>query len=212
MKKIIVFTFAMGLALASFAQTEGSKTTTIKLRGNSSYDTVKPLIVIDGNKQYSRDINQIGLEPDNIESISILKDSSAVSVYGADGIAGVIEIKTKSSTLGNSTIISNDNLDSNLKGKISGLTIRPGIAQSGTTNESSFSISKLGIKLKNGASSPLYIVDGKEKDSTMTLDQDNIKSIEVLKDEAAKKLYGDKANNGVIIITTKNAIPLQQKN
>ncbi|QIL39792.1 TonB-dependent receptor plug domain-containing protein [Pedobacter sp. HDW13] len=213
MKKTIVFTAIMGLTMAAFAQkADSTKNVTIKIRGNAISDAKQPLIVIDGNKQFSRDINQIALEPDNIESINILKDNSAISTYGADGFAGVIEIKTKGSKERNSLTALDSNMNSNLKGKVYGLTVRPGIAQPVASNGSGFSISKLGIKLKNGASSPLYIVDGKETDRNITIDQDSIKSVEVLKDAAAKKLYGDKAKNGVIIITTKNAKPLSEKN
>jgi TonB-dependent SusC/RagA subfamily outer membrane receptor len=213
MKKLIAFTAIMGLTIAAFAQkADSTKNVTIKIRGNAISDAKQPLIVIDGNKQFTRDINQIALEPDNIESINILKDNSAVSTYGADGFAGVIEIKTKGSKERNNLTVLDSNMSSNLKGKIYGLTVRPGIAKPGAPNGSGFSISKLGIKLRNDASSPLYIVDGKEADSTITMDQDSIKSIEILKDAAAKKLYGDKANNGVIIITTKNAKALPEKN
>lgn len=209
MKKTLALALIMGYALTSLAQKpDSSKTTTIKLRGTPIAGTAQPLIVIDGNKQYTRDINLLALAPDNIESINILKDSSAVSAYGVDGFAGVIEIKTKGvNPIGNSKIVTDSNSNLNLKGKISGLSIRP----SGKIKGSG-SITNMGIKLKNNNASPLYIIDGKETTDSLTIDQDNIKSIEVLKDASAKKLYGNKASNGVVIITTKNAKPLSKKN
>jgi len=56
----------------------------------------------------------------------------------------------------------------------------------------------------NGAK-PLYILDGKEitESDFKAIMADNIQSINVLKDESATKVYGDKGKNGVIQITTK---------
>lgn len=51
----------------------------------------------------------------------------------------------------------------------------------------------------------LYIVDGKEVKNLKKVSGDDIRSISVLRDEAARKLYGDKGKNGVILITTKKA-------
>jgi len=61
-----------------------------------------------------------------------------------------------------------------------------------------------------GASSindPLYILDGKEMKATdmKLLNPSDIESISVLKDKSAQLIYGSKAVNGVIIITTKKA-------
>ena len=47
------------------------------------------------------------------------------------------------------------------------------------------------------------IIDGKKVDNIESIDQNSIESISVLKDAAGKSLYGDKAENGVVIITTK---------
>src|SRR5690606_18593850 len=61
------------------------------------------------------------------------------------------------------------------------------------------------IRLRKGSTQiePLYIVDGKEMPNPlMKLKAEHIKSLEVLKDEAATTLYGPKGVNGVIIITT----------
>jgi len=69
-----------------FKQTD----TTINIDKNSS-----PLIVIDG-KMMGNNSNVIkSISPDNIDRINILKDSSAVRLYGAKGVNGVIEIFTK---------------------------------------------------------------------------------------------------------------------
>src|SRR5699024_3293446 len=55
---------------------------------------------------------------------------------------------------------------------------------------------------------PLVIVDGIQQSLT-DLDPSNIKSITVLKDAAAAALYGSRAANGVIVVTTKRGQPGQ---
>ncbi len=54
-----------------------------------------PLIVIDGKEQPKADMNNLGLEPEDIESMNVLKDETAVKKYGQKGNNGVIEITTK---------------------------------------------------------------------------------------------------------------------
>ena len=55
-----------------------------------------------------------------------------------------------------------------------------------------------------GGTSPLYVVDGQQLDDIDNLDPNDIKSLEVLKDGATAAIYGSKAANGVVIITTKS--------
>ena len=50
---------------------------------------------------------------------------------------------------------------------------------------------------------PLYIVDGVPVDDLTGISQDMIKSIETLKDASATAIYGSRASNGVIVVTTK---------
>ena len=57
-----------------------------------------------------------------------------------------------------------------------------------------------------GNTSPLYIIDGvssKDANAFSFLDPNTIESIQVLKDAAAASIYGSRASNGVIIVTTK---------
>ena len=56
----------------------------------------------------------------------------------------------------------------------------------------------------NGSGSPLYIIDGVQKDDMNDINSNDIESIEVLKDAAATALYGARANNGVVLVTTKS--------
>ncbi|GAB3525804.1 TonB-dependent receptor [Pontibacter brevis] len=50
---------------------------------------------------------------------------------------------------------------------------------------------------------PLYVIDGMIADATPTLNPNDVESIQILKDASAAAIYGSRAGNGVIIITTK---------
>jgi TonB-linked SusC/RagA family outer membrane protein len=54
-----------------------------------------------------------------------------------------------------------------------------------------------------GNTSPLYVIDGMLADANVTINPDDVASIQVLKDASAAAIYGSRAGNGVIIITTK---------
>lgn len=60
-----------------------------------------------------------------------------------------------------------------------------------------------GIGSITGSSDPLYVVDGLPTDGLNHFDPRDIESVEVLKDAAAAAIYGSRAANGVILITTK---------
>ena len=83
----------------------------------------------------------------------------------------------------------------------------PGIQVNNTYGEpgSSPSIRIRGFGSINGSNSPLYVVDGVIFDGNISeINSADIASISVLKDAASAALYGSKATNGVIIITTKS--------
>jgi TonB-linked SusC/RagA family outer membrane protein len=76
-------------------------TQTIRLRGTSSLTgSSSPFVVIDGVP--GLDINSVA--PDDIESISVLKDASATAIYGSRSASGVILITTKKGRQGQTNI------------------------------------------------------------------------------------------------------------
>ncbi|MDQ0968426.1 TonB-dependent SusC/RagA subfamily outer membrane receptor [Flavobacterium sp. W4I14] len=212
MKNIIAFTMMMGFSLVGYAQkADSTKTTKITLRGVPAPGT-DPLIVIDGNKQYIRGSSSLNeVDPNNIESVSILKDSLATARYGADGFAGVIEVTTKNGSLSNNYGLKAAPIkidESNLNGKVSGFSVRPSIPNIDTPKEVRYLLNKD----FDPKAEPLYIIDGKEVSEIKNLDQESIESIEVLKDSSAGTLHGDKGKNGVVIITTKKSKATPKKN
>ena len=68
--------------------------TTIRIRGVGSLNGSDPLIVVDGVSNVDID----AVNPNDIESLQVLKDASATAIYGAQGANGVIIITTKQGT------------------------------------------------------------------------------------------------------------------
>jgi TonB-linked SusC/RagA family outer membrane protein len=60
-----------------------------------------------------------------------------------------------------------------------------------------------GISSISYASNPLYVIDGLPTGDLSTIDTRDIESVDVLKDASAAAIYGSRATNGVIMITTK---------
>ncbi len=67
-----------------------------------------------------------------------------------------------------------------------------------------FDIKVRGVGSVNGDTSPLYIVDGFQVDNIDYLSNSDIESIEVLKDASSSAIYGSRAANGVVMVTTKS--------
>ena len=66
---------------------------TVLIRGIPSYTGTDPLVVIDGVSQSLDDLN--ALNPNDIESMNVLKDAALTAIYGVSGGNGVIVVKTK---------------------------------------------------------------------------------------------------------------------
>ncbi len=90
-----------------------------------------------------------------------------------------------------------------LMGKVSGVTVQAG---SGWMSDSA-SIRIRGAGSFSGNAEPLIIVDGVPVDKMPDLDPAEVANTSVLKDAAAVAIYGSRAANGVIIITTKGFAP-----
>ena len=89
-------------------------------------------------------------------------------------------------------------LPEQLQGMAAGVTVRTGGAPG---QEAVVNIRGLSTVFGNG--SPLYVIDGMFSDPNTTVNPNDVESIQVLKDASAAAIYGSRAGNGVIIITTK---------
>ena len=86
-----------------------------------------------------------------------------------------------------------------LSGAVAGLKV---IQSSGSPGATPTIILRGGTNL-DGTGSPLVVVDGQLRDSMSDINPEYIESMDVLKDAGATALYGARASNGVILITTK---------
>ncbi len=92
------------------------------------------------------------------------------------------------------------NVSKALEGAVPGVQVAMSSGQPG----SSATIRVRGIGSINSSSAPLYVVDGMPYDGSIAaINPSDIESMTVLKDAASTALYGSRAANGVIIITTK---------
>lgn len=129
---------------------------------------------------------------DDLESL----DEVVVVGYGTQkrsDVTGAIS-SVKSEEL--NKVVSTNPLDA-LQGKVSGVTVTNSTGTPGSAPE--ISIRGIGTF---GNNEPLYIVDGVQADPYF-INTNNIESIEILKDAASGAIYGTRAANGVVIITTK---------
>ena len=86
-----------------------------------------------------------------------------------------------------------------LQGKVAGMTVSTDGSPSGTGT-----VRIRGIGSFNSSQDPLFVIDGVPTTSTLnSLNMNDIESMQVLKDAASASIYGSRAANGVIIITTR---------
>ncbi len=108
----------------------------------------------------------------------------------------------------NLTTIPQVSVDQMLQGRASGVSVTTNSGQPGAA----VSVRIRGVNSISGSSEPLYIIDGvpvpgeSEEGGTSplnSLNQNDIESINILKDASATAIYGSRGSNGVVIITTK---------
>ena len=86
-----------------------------------------------------------------------------------------------------------------LRGAAAGVHVTLGSAEPGGTS----SVLIRGRRSLSGDNAPLYIVDGVPMSSIDDINSNDIESMEILKDASSQSIYGARAANGVILITTK---------
>ncbi len=91
------------------------------------------------------------------------------------------------------------NVLSALSGSVTGVRVT---TNSGQPGQSPNIVIRGGAAL-DGSGTPLYVIDGVQRDNMDDINSNDIESIEVLKDAAATALYGARANTGVVLVTTK---------
>ena len=160
--------------------TSGKKKVAISVQGIS--DEGKPLVIINGKESDREVVN--ALNPERIESVSVIGPEKAIKIYGEKAKDGVMDIKLYSEKKFAPRKIEIEGIN---KTRLDALN--SGAKSWGATFRSA------------DGGKPLVIIDGKEAtgdDPLANISPDRIRSISVLKDKTALAAYGDKGKNGVI--------------
>ncbi len=171
----------------------GMATQEVAISGRSSVDVVL-------------EPETIGVDEVVVTALGIRKDKKALG-YSVQAVGEEDLVRT-----------GNPNLLSAMQGKIAGVDIKPSSGMPGASSQ----IVIRGARSFTGNNTPLYVVDGMPIASTSPYSTGNsvtgsdvsnraidinpadIESIDILKGQAASALYGIRASNGVVIITTKS--------
>jgi TonB-linked SusC/RagA family outer membrane protein len=103
-----------GLTITRTSSRPGNEGIDIKLRGGISVNETDPMILIDGVEAYKWELSQIN--PNDVESISVLKDAAA-AIYGTRAGAGVILVTTKRGKEGKTSVTYSGSVHNNFIGK-----------------------------------------------------------------------------------------------
>ena len=129
-------------------------------------------------------------------ALNIIKDKLNANIDNTNGTKGKIIIATVKGDEITETVTGNA-MDA-LQGKVNGVQVTSGGGPGATPK-----VLIRGVTTVNGTN-PLYVVDGMPVgDNINFLNSNDIASMEVLKDASAAAIYGTRASNGVILITTK---------
>ena len=231
MKKLLSVLFLLSFTLAAvYAQNIQIKGTVVSGTDNEPLPGVN--VVVKGNTSTGTitDFNStftLSAPADAILSISYIGfKSQEIAVKGHKDIKIVLQedsetldevvvvgygVQKKSVVTASIAKVSADDLastapvrmDNALKGLASGVTVTSSSGQPGAAAQ--IRVRGVGtIRTENGAADPLYIVDGMPLEGGLDyLNPNDIASIEVLKDAASGAVYGARAANGVILVTTK---------
>jgi len=135
-------------------------------------------------------------QPDSLGIVLNNSDSIIKIAYGEQSKASVSSsISTISGKELSKSSVSN--VANTLYGKLPGLFVSQGAGQPGYESPN--------LRVRGADAAPLIIIDGFERDMTF-ISPDEIESVSLLKDAAAVALYGMKAINGALLITTKRGL------
>jgi TonB-linked SusC/RagA family outer membrane protein len=149
----------------------------------------------------------VSLKPESLKlnEVVVLTGYSKERKVDLTGAVTVVELKP----IMGQTLSSGNAMDA-LQGRVAGLTIE----KSGDPSGASSRILIRGVSTL-GNTDPLYVIDGvpvTRPEVFASLNPSVIESIQVLKDASASSIYGSRAANGVIIVTTKNSVKGQAMN
>lgn len=153
-------------------------------------------------------ISYIGYETQEVTATTNLEIalSPTLNVLEDVVVIGYGSVKRKDVTTAISSVSTKDldqrpivNVAQAIQGKAAGVAV---MQPSGTPG-AEMAIRVRGTTSYNGSNDPLYVVDGVPVDNIKFLSPNDIASLQILKDASSAAIYGSRAANGVILITTK---------
>ncbi len=179
-----------------------TKGTTTEANGEfrlSSVDENATLVITGSN------ILKVEVKVNGKTSLDVVAQT-AVSSMNEIVVTGYSSQRRKSITGAVSSVSGKDlqtnpanNFAQKLQGKVSGVSITNSAAPGG-----SVMVRIRGVGSVTGVNDPLYVIDGVPTRGGLTeINPNDIEDIQVLKDASAASIYGSRANNGVIVVTTK---------
>jgi len=227
MRKMLMIAAAVFLSLAVFAQqkkvtgTVIDKSTRIPLAG-VTVQSKKDITTTDSTGRFSvnADIGEmlqfsfVGMKPASVQITAALDNLSVELESGGGDLNQVVVVgyttQRKQDLTGAVAVVdlspvknnSSGNTMQALQGRVAGLYIE----KDGSPNGSNGRILIRGANTL-GNNDPLYVIDGiptTRPEVFQNMDPSTIASVQVLKDASAESIYGARASNGVIIVTTKN--------
>ena len=223
MNRKLAFSLLLGaFALSSWAQQAGTVKGTVKDADNNP--VIGATVVVKGTTQGTTtdidgnytihvapgqvlEFSYVGMQPSSVT----VGNSNEINITMADGelldevvVIGYGTVKKSHLTGAVSSVSAKDlqasvarSASSALQGRIAGVTVSTPNGQPGE----GMNINIRGISSMS-STTPLYVIDGVYGDINM-VDPSDIQSLEVLKDASAASIYGSRAANGVVLITTK---------
>lgn len=166
---------------------------------------------------YTFVFSYVGYAADTLRNYMVAVDKPLIMnvrlTEEAVGLGEVVVVgygsSTRSEVTGSITSVSSEEFNAGvftapsqlLQGKVAGLNI----TRSGNPNARPAVILRGPSTLRSGAQEPFYVIDGVPGASIDLVAPDDIISIDILKDAASTAIYGSRAANGVIMVTTRRA-------
>lgn len=220
--RMLLCVLLSGLSLAALAQTKVADGTVKDSRGepiigatvmeqgttNGAITDIDGRFTLKVNEGAKLKITYIGYQPQTLAAaskmtITLAEDNTNLSEVVVTGYT----TQRKADLTGAVSVVSTDNLKTTsdtdpmraLQGRVPGMTITTDGSPIGTGT-----VRIRGIGSFNSSQDPLYVIDGVPTNMALnSLNTNDIESMQVLKDGASASIYGSRASNGVIIITTK---------
>lgn len=185
---------------------------------NKVHELIKaPTVIYEmGHGDYTTDSFFLEKKIDNsIKSNEILNEENKEKRIEEVVVVGFGQKKASNYVTSSSMVVSSQQISSALQGRVAGVEVsalgNPGNINSVRSKDVQIRIR--GMASLSESTQPLYVINGKVSDAKGfgKLNPNSIESINVLKDTSATAIYGSKASNGVIVITTKKLSRKERK-